>query len=518
MSLLGSIAPLGPLKLNVDMGTGTVNSATGLGSVASRESNSRNANTQHSRGMSREDSCALSAIDFLTSPAPIDYDKSNRSRALADSLQEISQLLGDNKSVSSNDIDNRSYNSTATSSVQRGTGVVGGGGGGGGKIAKGKTSRLNRIPNADAASVAGVYQHVHSEEKIPQWGTTHDGNRGGKGGSLDAHVVLGISGVNSIGGHVSKVPVYASTNASSIGGYGQLNNNNNNSSNLSRLGAAGNALLSSSSGSSILLGGAIKNNAGTKSMRSRVGQDFEPDMPEVRVKSYNVPAQGYNYNQRSGLAGHVIQQQIMSDDLRSSNNSRGSANGGNGGNGGNAGARGGGRGDLNMGMGGVMLDSPTLGGSNYSGFDFEKDRKNPLRIAGELPPSQEVVNGIIYNHRYNAVNYRTEGEFTNENAADTSTRDSKDGAHLMMAIITDNEMQYQQEQKQRQLQQQQKQAYKIDSSFEASSPNRNGGGHNNSINNNGHSNTSGGHNGHSAATDGVSEDVLKRLRRELLSN
>jgi hypothetical protein len=111
----------------------------------------------------------------------------------------------------------------------------------------------------------------------------------------------------------------------------------------------------------------------------------------VKVQSYNVPT--HKPNVFAG-AGVTVRPQAGGSDVhyvQSGPNSRGSHN--------------------SIGLGAtspegphLMLDSPSLGGSSgYSGYSFERDRRDPLKVAGELPASQELVNGIVYNHRANAT-------------------------------------------------------------------------------------------------------------------
>jgi hypothetical protein len=289
------------------------------------------------RTISREDSFFLNASDFLAA-APINYELSSRSLMQSESILEMTRALGG---------DDSSVGSSKTF---------------GNKVIKRKATKLQRIPQAATAAPSGQYQHVHTEDQIPQWGSLHGPPTGGS--RVDHNVVLGISGVNSIGGHTAKV----------YGTRGEFGANSGNAT--STLAAAGSSLLRTA------------NKAPSKGLELAVG------LPEVKVQSYNVPVQKQNIF--AGGAGSVSQRQQLSGVnegvyMQSGPNSRGSVNGGNG------------LGATSPGDGiPLMLDSPSLGGSSaYPGFDFDRDRKHPARIAGELPPSQELVNGIVYNHRNN---------------------------------------------------------------------------------------------------------------------
>ena len=140
----------------------------------------------------------------------------------------------------------------------------------------------------------------------------------------------------------------------------------------------------------------------------------------------------------------------------------------------------------------LMLDSPSLGGhSGYPNFDFDKDRKDPNRVAGDLPPGQESVGGIIYNHRHpNTEQYRSEDPYAQDvpdlthNRTGPSKKYNPGESGMMQSASVASGVSSVNHRGMR--------GPKGSSSVVAA-----GSGHN--------------------AVAGVSEDVLKRLRKELLS-
>ncbi len=152
----------------------------------------------------------------------------------------------------------------------------------------------------------------------------------------------------------------------------------------------------------------------------------------------------------------------------------------------------------------LMLDSPSLGGqSGYPNFDFEKDRKDPIRMAGDLPSSQESFKGIIYNNRNpNSDQFRLEepqGQGFAKNDASTasvgqSSAHSAQHSHVSTAASTKANTQAN--------------ASKSVNGARGANPKNNP--NNSSSNGN---NATGTHN----AVSNMNEDVLKRLRKELLS-
>jgi hypothetical protein len=413
------------VETGTSLGTGRVGSPSPPITAHPRNAVSRENTTSGGlqRGVSREDSFFLNASDFLAA-APINYELSSHRLTAAETLKEMARSLGgDDNSV--------------------GSGLTHGS-----KFTKKKAVKVNRVPQQ---STVGQYQYVHSDDKIPEWGTVH-GQAGG--GRVDSHVVLGISGVNSIGGHTAKV-------------YGTKGEFGANSGHVapgasSTLSAAGSALLRTSI------------NAGTMSGSKPANKGLEIDvgLPEVKIQSYNVPTQRQNPFGASAAAGGVGTRQpayggsFDTPYLHSGPNSRGSHASNLGGLGATSAA-----GEALQ----LMLDSPSLGGSSaYPGFDFDRDRHNPARLAGELPASQEMVHGIVVNHR------------TSGNAAYTTTNE---GAGMLHSASQGSVSAYSQPGR----------------SNKTAASHKYGAGQQPQAQQG------------AAGITGVSEDILKRLRKELLS-
>lgn len=401
--------------------------------LSSRENSA--ASGMNLRTLSREESFFMNASDFLAA-APINYELSSRSRAQADGIQEISRLLAND--------DNASVGSTSTR------------GHGGGHFTKKKAVKLSRIPHVEPSS--GHYQHVHNEDKVPQWGTVHS-KVPTSTVNINPGVVLGISGVGSIGGHTNKLSAFSNREGHGGG--------------TSTLSAAGSALLRTSVN-------------GSGSNRSK-GIEIEVGLPEVKIQSFNMPSAQRTQGHQS-LAQQITNSINDAAYLRSSNNSRGSV-----------GTNGLGLSTSDKSLSPdphLMLDSPTLGGSSKQmPYDFDRDRKQLLRIAGELPPGQEVVDGIIYNHRGAAgVTFRSD-EQAGYDSPDAHSRqpykpDHSTGSSMMHSASQGSVAQ--------------SQAGKL----HTSKPGLKVSGGSGSLQQD---------SAHSAVSGVLSEDILKRLRKELLS-
>uniref|UniRef100_A0A7S3H9C9 Uncharacterized protein n=1 Tax=Spumella elongata TaxID=89044 RepID=A0A7S3H9C9_9STRA len=442
----------------------------------------RHALSREDSRQSREDSFFLNAADFLAA-APINYELSSRNLMPADSIQEISRLLApdDASMTSSRSHQNLRVGNTSHASQTSHTSHTG-------KIHRKKALKLARLTNASAdphAGSSGQYHHVHNEDKIPEWGSIH-ATGPVKSANIDPHVVLGISGVSNLVGQ-SK-PSLSDSRNSAFAGHN----------------IASGAVSSQGSNAAVRTN---NRNVSTKNSSS----ELEVGLPEVKVQAYHIPTSqpyanpnNYNVNPQHASNFRAVSLQNanapnFSDSAYFGSNptSRGSHN--------------------SFGLGStspsekeymrqseqmyLMLDSPSLGGqSGYPNFDFEKDRKDPLLIAGDLPSSQESVKGIIYNNRNpNNDQFRLEepqGQDFSKNAASPasvgqSSVPSAHGSQVSTAASTKANTQAN--------------SGKQVSGARGANPKNNP--------NIGTNNPGGTHN----AVGNMNEDVLKRLRKELLS-